>query len=57
MADVRILSQYVGAVNFVFQDPLRRDTLSLLRDSWVIIRVVTDTPGIWGELGRQNSAK
>ncbi|TKA51193.1 hypothetical protein B0A53_05657 [Rhodotorula sp. CCFEE 5036] len=28
-------------------NPLRRDTLSLLRDSWVIIRVVTDTPGIW----------
>ncbi|GAA5988033.1 hypothetical protein JCM10908_002035 [Rhodotorula pacifica] len=37
----------VASLDVNTRNSLRRDTLSLLRNSWVIVRVVTDTPGIW----------
>ncbi|GAA5874036.1 hypothetical protein JCM3774_001590 [Rhodotorula dairenensis] len=42
-----ITPEEVASLDVNTFNPLRRDTLSLLRDSWAIIRVVTDTPGVW----------
>ncbi|GAA6020611.1 hypothetical protein JCM8202_006323 [Rhodotorula sphaerocarpa] len=42
-----ISPEEVAALEVNTYNPLRRDTLSLLRNSWVIIRIITDTPGAW----------
>ncbi|WVQ77654.1 hypothetical protein IAR50_007342 [Cryptococcus sp. DSM 104548] len=37
----------LASANLTLDNPLRKDTFWLQRNSWVVLRLVTDNPGVW----------